>query len=33
VTRDETEGVRYLYEGDDPDGERREVEEIVTREE
>lgn len=33
VTEDEAEGVRYLYENDDPDGERRVIEEIRTREE
>ena len=33
ATEDEAEGVRYLYEGDGADGERRVIEEIVTREE
>jgi CDGSH-type Zn-finger protein len=31
ATEDEAEGVRYRYEGDDPDGERRVIEEIRTR--
>jgi CDGSH-type Zn-finger protein len=29
ATADEEDGVRYKYEDDDPEGERREVEEIV----
>jgi CDGSH-type Zn-finger protein len=29
VTEDEEAGVRYKYEGDDPAGERREIEDIV----
>ena len=33
ATADEEEGVVYAYEGDDPDGERREVDEIVYEEE
>ena len=33
ATADEESGVRYKYEDDDPDGERREIEEIVFAEE
>ncbi|NEU58015.1 CDGSH iron-sulfur domain-containing protein [Halorussus sp. MSC15.2] len=33
VTEDEEDGVRYKYENDDPEGERREIESFVFAEE